>query len=136
MTQKLLPVKKRLTKIPMITRETIKRLLVVLAIVIVAGVIIGYSYYASHGIIEGPTIVVTSPSADKTAFASSTVVIEGIATRTQSISLNGRPILIDEAGNFSETVILSPGYNVETLQGSDKFGHSTSVTLQLVYTPQ
>jgi hypothetical protein len=117
-------------------RETIKRLLVVVVIVAIAGVIVAYSYYASHGIIEGPTIVVTSPAAGETSFATSSVTIKGVATRTQSITLNGRPILIDQAGNFLETIILFPGYNVETLSGVDKFGHTTTVSLPLVYTPK
>ena len=117
-----------------INREIIKRLLVILAIVIVAVIIIAYSYHASRGIITGPTIVITSPSAGETAFSTSTVSIKGVATRAQSISLNGRPILIDENGNFLESVVLSPGYNVETLQGIDKFGHATTASLQLIYT--
>ena len=118
-----------------INRETIKRVLVITSVIIVAIVIIAYSYHASKGIIVGPTIVITSPSVDETSFSSSTVEIKGIATRTQSISLNGRAILIDESGNFLETVILSPGYNVETLQGIDKFSHATTASLQLIYKP-
>ena len=118
-----------------INREIIKRTLAILTIAVVATVIIGYSYHASHGIITGPTITITSPGASETSFSSSTVTIKGVAARTQSISLNGRPILIDEAGNFLETVILSPGYNVETLQGIDKFGHATTASLELIYKP-
>ena len=119
----------------MINRETIKRILVAFAILIVAMVVVGYSYHASHGIIAGPSISITSPQAGETAFATSTVLIEGVALRVQSITLNGRSITIDESGNFSETVLLSPGYNVETLQGIDKFGHVATNQLQLVYTP-
>ncbi len=118
-----------------INRETIKRFLIVFSILVVAGVIVAYASYASHGIIEGPNIVITSPDTGETAFSSSTVMIRGIATRTQSITLNGRPILIDEAGNFAEVITLSKGYNIETLTGTDKFGHATSASLQLMYSP-
>jgi hypothetical protein len=117
-------------------RETIKKSLVVSAVVMVIVIIAGYSYYASHSIINGPTITLSSPLDSQIDFSTTTVKIEGIALRTQSITLNGRPIVVDESGNFSEIVLLSPGYNVETLIGTDKFGQSTTISRELIYNPQ
>ncbi len=123
------------------TRETTKRAITIGTIIFVILVIIGYAYITSHSLISGPSIVVTNISGTAApapvkgviygSFATSTVTITGVALRIQSISLNGSPIEIDEAGNFSQIIALFPGFNAETLIGKDAFGHTTQVELDL-----
>lgn len=123
------------------TRETTKRAITVGTIILVILIIIGYSYVASHSLLSGPSVVVADINGTAApapingviygSFATSTVTITGTAERIQSISLNGSPIQIDEAGDFSQTITLFEGFNAETLTGKDAFGHSTSIELDL-----
>jgi hypothetical protein len=123
------------------TRETTKRAIATGSIILVILIIIGYSYITSHSLITGPSITVTTINGASSSLpvsgviyasvGTSTAIINGIAQRVQSISFNGNPIVIDEAGNFSQIVTLFPGFNAETLIGQDAFGHTTKVELDL-----
>lgn len=113
-------------------RDGTKKLLTGISIVIVVGIIIGYALFASHSFISGPEIIITSP-APGTTIATSTVKITGVALRIQDLSLNGRPILIDNEGNFNEVLLLYPGYNVALFSAVDKFDRTSEYKLELVY---
>jgi hypothetical protein len=134
----------------MMTRETTKRLLTAGSVMLVVAIIAGYAYFASSGLIDGPRITITSPSSGTgnggkgigknengnvvyADISTSTVVISGIAQRVNSLILDGRPIVIDTQGNFSQTLLLFPGYNIETLQGQDRFGRTTHVDFEITY---
>jgi hypothetical protein len=94
--------------------------------------LVGYGLFQSKKIISGPQIEITSPISGSTSTISKTE-ITGIAKNISSISLNDRPIFIDEAGNFSEKLMLYPGYNIIKIRASDKFGSSVEKDLELVY---
>ena len=123
------------------TRETTRRAITIGTIVFIILVIVGYAYIASHSLLSGPSIVVTEIANTAApvpvqgviygSFATSTITITGVAKRIQSISLNGAPIQIDEAGNFSQIITLFPGFNAETLSGKDAFGHTANIELDL-----
>jgi hypothetical protein len=49
--------------------------------------------------------------------------INGNAKNAKTLTLNGRSILIDQKGNFDETIVLFSGYNVINIKAQDKFGH-------------
>ncbi|MDR3558588.1 MAG: hypothetical protein P4L61_03585 [Candidatus Pacebacteria bacterium] len=103
--------------------------------VIVAIIVIGLLYFifrTFQAYFSGPSIAVTSPI-DYAAFSTPTTTITGIAQRVQVITLDGRSITIDDKGNFSETILLMPGYNIEILAAHDQFGHMTQKRLELVY---
>ncbi len=80
----------------------------------------------------GPKITVTSPP-NGAAVSESLISIDGQAKNTKIITLNDRPIVVDEKGNFSEKILLSYGYNVLELKAEDKFGKKTEQELQIVY---
>jgi hypothetical protein len=116
----------------MITRYGIHRLLKITAYLVVILIVLGYAFFASHDFITGPTIEVFEPK-NGTSFTDSSIHIKGNVQRIQEITLNGRPITIDDKGNFNEAALLSPGYNIFELQAHDKFGRSKDVRLELVY---
>ena len=113
------------------TRDTTKRILTYGAIFIVLMIVVWYSYIAFRGLVEGPSIVISAPT--ETSFSSSSVMVIGQATRVNSLTLNGQSIVVDENGNFKEPVLLFPGYNVETIQGQDRFGKVVTIQLPMVY---
>lgn len=92
----------------------------------------GYGAYEIWNYATGPKIIVTSP-ADGVAVSESLISIEGQVKNTKQITLDDRPIVVDEAGNFSEKILLSYGYNVLELKAEDRFGKKTEQELQIVY---
>jgi hypothetical protein len=94
--------------------------------------VIGYAIFASHDLILGPSLVISEPI-NGSAFTTSNVAIKGVVKRIKDISLNGRSITIDKVGNFSETVLMAPGYNIFELVASDRFGRSKDYRLELIY---
>lgn len=116
----------------MITRDGTKKILRSIIVLVIVGVISGYTYFSSKNYIEGPKISVFSPQNGTTIYEPS-VEIVGQALRIQDITINGRPILIDEQGNFKETLLLLPGYNVSMINAVDKFGRNTEYKMELVY---
>lgn len=102
---------------------------------IVAVIVVGLLYFiyrTSRAYLSGPSITITEPD-NYAAFSTSTATIVGIAKRAQDITLDGRSITIDNNGNFRETILLMPGYNIETIAAHDQFGHTTEKRLELVY---
>lgn len=67
---------------------------------------------------------------------SSFLPIIGKAKHARDILLNGRSITIDRNGNFTDAVILSPGYNTIEIALKDQFGKEKKYTYQFVYTPE
>lgn len=94
--------------------------------------ILGYSGFQARKIVEGPELTITSPIITN-VMTDPFVEVAGIAKNIKEISLNGRPIYIDEQGNFTEKLVLLSGYNIIELEAKDKFNKETKKTLELVY---
>ena len=95
-------------------------------------IILGYSGFQARKIIEGPELKITSLKTGA-VLKDPLVEIKGVAYNIKEISLDDRPIYIDEKGNFNERMILFPGYNMIRLKAGDKFGKVTEKTLEVTY---
>lgn len=115
-----------------LSRNGIKKIIRISIFSLVFLVIVGYAIFAFHDFILGPSIDITEP-ANGSTFTSPIITVTGIAKRIQEISFNGRPITMDEKGNFRETALLAPGYNIFLLTASDKFGRSREYRLEFIY---
>ena len=104
---------------------------IAVAILIVLG-ISGYSLYQARNLIKGPTLTITSPE-DGTTVTDPLVHIVGKAGNVTYISLNDNQIYVDGTGAFKEDMLLSPGYNVWTLEAKDKFGRVVRKNIELVF---
>jgi len=102
--------------------------------ILIFSTISGYAYLKSREFFQGPAISITSPVNGST-LSEAPVTIEGNAQNISHITLNGAAIFIDSQGNFSEKLLLLPGYNIMTLSAEDRFGKQTKKTLELVYKP-
>lgn len=100
-------------------------------ILLLAG-IMGYAAFQSKNIILGPVVSIVAPRSAATV-SSSVIEVSGTARNISSISMDGRSIFIDEAGSFREKLLLTPGYNIITVNAQDKFGRATTKTLELIY---
>ena len=94
--------------------------------------IVGYVVYNSRVLIEGPKIELESPTNWATV-SEKLLQIKGVTRNTTSISINDRPINVDESGRFSESLLLSPGYNIILIEANDKFDRKATERLDLFY---
>src|SRR3989344_4523425 len=92
--------------------------------------IASYAYLKTANLIGGPIIVVENPE-NGSVSSESLINIGGVAKNISKISLNDRPINVDEDGNFKEKLLLSYGYNIMELKAEDRFGRKTNKTLEL-----
>lgn len=111
------------------SRTTIRRVLITIIILIV----VGYIIFNSRFLITGPQIEVIYPP-DGASLSERLIEIRGETRNIAYISLNDHPIFVDEEGNFSEKLLLSPGLSIIELYGNDRFDRETTEYLQYVYT--
>lgn len=90
----------------------------ILLIVLLIG---SYSLFQARKIMTGPKISIASPHNGATV-RDSLVFVQGVAENIKEISVNDKPIYVDEYGYFQEKLLLSPGYNIIKLKAKDKFG--------------
>ncbi len=96
-------------------------------------VVLGYAYYEARGLLFGPAIDLSSQTS--TVVTTPYVLIQGQALRIASLSVDGNPIQVTEAGAFQEPYVLSPGVNRIVFDAKDKYGHATEKVVEIVYTP-
>lgn len=91
-----------------------------------------YGLFQARHLIEGPVITLETPH-NGSMLTQSPVTIRGTARNSAKIAINGKDILPDKNGNFSEELLLSDGYNIITVEASDQFGKRTHKTLEVMY---
>lgn len=92
-----------------------------------------YGGFKAAPMLLGPTLTLTSPF-DGATIQDGILSISGIAHHTEKLSLDGAPLLIDQNGAFTTSLVLPQGSAILTLTVSDRFGRSHSVT-RTVYVP-
>lgn len=92
--------------------------------------VIGYTGIEARALIEGPTISVDSIR-DGAVLDSSLIKISGTSSHIASMTLNGRTILTDTEGNFSEELLLPLGYTILSIHAADRFGRTKQTYLHL-----
>lgn len=94
-------------------------------------VIVGYSLFQAQKILFGPIIEILSPQNGAT-YSESLIEVTGRARNISYLNLDDRPIFTDKDGKFAEKLLLSPGYNIIKLDGTDKFKKHTEKIIQVV----
>ena len=97
--------------------------------------IVLYTLFQSRALIEGPQISLITPLQGQTS-TSSLILIKGSALHAKELTLDGRAIFIDLAGNFSEQLLLAPGYNIIELTATDVEGRKQKKQVELYYEKQ
>ena len=95
-----------------------------------------YGVFNTRFLIKGPELVLAeiAPKESLIQTDSSHFVLKGTVTHSTFISINDRPITIDEEGNFAERFLLSDSINTINILARDKFGKETQRELKIVYT--
>lgn len=84
-------------------------------------VLLGYGAVAAWPILTGPQITLSSPG-DYETLPGGHAAIQGRALHTETLWLNGAPLLMDEAGHFSALLTLPSGGAILSLTATDRFG--------------
>ena len=58
--------------------------------------------------------------------------IKGNALRAKHLLINGRELNINQEGDFLDSLVLSPGYNIITISAEDKFGKVTKKVYEVM----
>lgn len=94
--------------------------------------IVTYSYLQSEEYLNGPKIVISSPTNGDTMLKP-LIQIDGNAKNISQISLNDASIFVDSKGDFHQRTLLLPGYNILTVKAQDKFGKKVEKSIELFY---
>lgn len=94
-------------------------------------VIGGYAYLKTKNLVEGPVIAVLSPT-DGELVTSARVELSGVSKNVSRLTVNDRPIYVDESGRFSDTLVVPEGYTIITVIGTDRFGKSKREEIRVV----
>lgn len=111
----------------MFSRKLIIRILTILGILIV----VGYSFFALKDVLRGPRIDIETP---QSGYSTTTPMIgvSGRVFRGNLFFINNATTTIDLEGNFSEQLLLSSGYNIMTLEARDRYGRTSTETIEMV----
>ena len=101
-------------------------------IILFALFIAGYSFLKIKDLAGGPKIILYSPT-EGASTANDLIMVKGKAERISQISMNGRKVFTNEAGNFNEPYLLANGYNLLELTASDQFGRQVVKKIQVVF---
>jgi len=105
------------------------------ALLILLFLLIGfYAYERSAAVREGVVLSVSGITDGETV-TDGTLHLSGIARNATMLSLDDKPVLVDQSGAFSEELLLLPGYNIITLKAEDRFGKKTQKEFRVIYTP-
>ena len=69
---------------------------------------------------------------DGATLESTFLPLSGVARQARELLINGRTVPIDRAGNFTDAIILSPGYNIVEVALKDRFGNTETRTYHWV----
>lgn len=93
--------------------------------VIVLLIVCGYGLKEAIPLLTGPTLALNSPQNGE-SIHNGFIKISGTAMHTQSVSLDGSPVLTDQTGHFSTDLTLPRGGAILTLTATDRFGRTTT----------
>jgi Glucodextranase, domain B len=111
---------------------TIHRILLSIAVLS----LVGYSLFNSRFLIKGPEIAIAGVNPITNSIQTNTkdFSLKGTALHSSFITVNNRPIFVDESGNFDEKLLLSNGVSIIDIYAKDKFGKEVRKKIDVVYT--
>ena len=96
-------------------------------------VLVFYGGVKAWPILRGPSIEIANPNEYSIA-PRGLVALSGIAKHTETLTLNGALLLIDQEGRFEKTLLLGSGGAILSLTATDRFGRTTTEK-RVIYIP-
>lgn len=91
----------------------------------------GYALSRSWNLIAGPQLEIISPPAGE-IHTDSLITVSGEAKRVSKLFMNGAQIFTNTKGEFNQTLLLLPGYNIIVLEAEDRFGRRVINKISLI----
>ncbi|MDO8560620.1 MAG: helix-turn-helix domain-containing protein [bacterium] len=98
-------------------------LIIFCAAIIFAG---AYFFYEFRFVIRPPELTITSPAKDEVT-AGDSFPISGVIEKESTLTLNGRTVYTNAAGEFSDSALLSKGLNSLEFEVKNRFGKTNKV---------
>lgn len=92
---------------------------------------LAYGGFRAYPLILGPSLVVYYPN-DGDIVASSSFEVSGRVSKVKEITIQGRPIAIDQDGHFKEILVAAPPYTILVLTATDFYGTSITKTVRVI----
>jgi len=99
--------------------------------------LVGYGLFNSRFLIKGPQLAIAGlEDSEQNILHAQTrdFSLQGTVLHSSFITVNNRPILVDESGNFNEKLLLSSGVSIIDIYARDKFGKEVRKKIDVVYT--
>ncbi|OGG44681.1 hypothetical protein A2841_00800 [Candidatus Kaiserbacteria bacterium RIFCSPHIGHO2_01_FULL_48_10] len=90
-------------------------------------VLLGYSFYAALPYLEGPSLTVSTETAEN-----GLTEIRGNTARVSYLAINGNPEAINEDGSFSIRRAYPSGYTAIIIAAKDRFGREIKKEVSVV----
>ena len=87
------------------------------------------TYFKTRDLFQGVDLHVSGISDGRAS--SPLIEISGRAKHATYLGINDRPIYIEPNGNYRESLLLLPGYNIITVQARDKFNNQSEKVYKL-----
>ena len=87
----------------------------------------GYGCIKALPLVLGPSLSIVSPT-DNASFPGGIVTVQGNASRTARLTLDGAVIFHEENGNFSSILSFPRGGSILTFVATDRFGRKVTAT--------
>ncbi|MBI5139859.1 MAG: hypothetical protein HZA94_00180 [Candidatus Vogelbacteria bacterium] len=115
-------------------REKTRQQLNWLAVGLVCSFVVVYSLFEARNLMEGPVLTLNLPEKIYVSTKSSILEVRGNAKNILSLAVNNRPVLITPEGDFTDKLLLLPGYNRIAITAKDKFGRENIKIIEAVLT--
>ncbi len=98
-------------------------------------ILVGYGLFNSRFLLRGPEIAIAGLDETQNILHTETkdFNLKGTAMHSSFITINNRPISVDESGNFDEKLLLSNGVSIIDVYAKDKFGKEVHKKIDIVY---
>lgn len=104
------------------TRKSLKSLVPKILLLLLFLFIVIYTHSRTAFLSQGVQLSVNNLE-DGQTIDERVLELTGTAKRAISLTINNREVLIDENGDFKDTIVLSPGLNTLTIEAEDKFSN-------------
>jgi hypothetical protein len=112
-------------------RTNKKGVLIALVLLLITSV---YGVFQARVLIEGPTLNVHSPTSGETV-TGELLEVRGDTKNVTHVHVNGRPVLLDTKGTFSEKLATPEGYGVILVEAQNRFGHTIEEQIEFYGDP-
>lgn len=95
--------------------------------------IVGFAGYRSFGLLKGAEVSIANITDGSTS--DGVVTVSGTTKHASSININGRQIILDETGSFTDTLLLPPGASTVTVSAKDTLSRTNNTLFHLYRHP-